>query len=339
MKTKISALLITGLLIITGIVMLIGCSRAKNNDDLLMEADNLIIKGKSKAAIEILRPYVYNNENDFKAHFLLGKAFLDLDANSDKNLYLSRHYFNKASELAQSEDQRLSAKQVYADIALMMGQTGKSADTILEAADRADTIGNSEQAAKLYAQAAALFLEDENTEDAIDACYKGLQNSLTKSNHDALSLTLSRALFLKKDYTKCIDFCSSIENAKTSGSSVYSVEIEFLELASKFMLIESKRNFISINPFKKQLSDEDKQSFEGLFSRSFDVLKQLETNSNYNNDALIGRYSLILARHSKECEYNRLAKMAYRYSRDIFRKAGLEEDAYDAGKEMEEVAS
>ena len=81
-----------------------------------------------------------------------------------------------------------------------MGKTGKSAETLFEAAIRADTIGNSGQAIKLYIQAANLFIIDNNLSNAIKSCKKGINSNPDIGDEIALRLTLARALFLNEDY-------------------------------------------------------------------------------------------------------------------------------------------
>lgn len=335
MKCRWFLNLLLGLIFCTSSFLLLGCDAVINSGDVLIRAETLINKGNNESAIEILRPYIYKNDNSFKAHLLIGQAILNLNINDHKNLYLARYYFNKASKLAPNENQRLSADQAYADLRLLMGNAGKSGDTILESANRASTLGNSDQAIKLYLKAANLFVQDESYGDAIESCRHGLRNNPDKENKFALSLAMSRAMFLNKDYKDCADIDLSIEDPDINLPPIYTYEAEFLEVAPQFMLIERQRNWRSL--MKKVFSNEDKQVALNLFDKSLECLKKFEANSGEDLNFRIGQYSLLLARHSKNCDLKLQAKKAYEYSRSVFYRTGFEKDALKVGEEMEEI--
>jgi tetratricopeptide (TPR) repeat protein len=334
MKTRWFLNIFLGLIFFISSFLWIGCDSSINSGEILIKAEELIKNGKNEAAIEILRPYIYKNNNSFEAHLLIGQALLNLNINDNKNLYLARHYFNKASKLAPNENQRRETEQTYADLILSMGKKGKSADTLLKAANRASTIGNSEQAIKLYLQAANLFIQDEKFVDAIKSCQQGLWNNPDKGNKFVLSLTMSRAMFLKKDYKDCSDTCLSIEDANTEIPLTYLYEAEFLKVASNFMLVERKRNYLSLNPLKKEFPNENEQDVIKLFDKSLDCLKKFDAFSTEDQKFLIGQYSLFLARHSIDCDLKDLSKKAYEYSRRVFYQAGFEDEAFVVGKEI-----
>ena len=334
MNEKVYKKILLGLVLCISAFIGLGCDSGLNSQDVLTKAEKMIGNGKYEAATEILRPYIYKNQESFKAHLLAGKALLNLNISDEKNLYLSRHYFKNASEFAANETQRLEADQAYADVRLMMGKTGKSAETLFEAAIRADTIGNSGQAIKLYIQAANLFIIDDNLSDAIESCKKGINSNPDIGDEIALRLTLARALFLNEDYQESSNDCATIKSADAKMIPAHRDEIAFLKVASGVMLMERKRKLLSFNPLKKEFENGSEQVFIDEFNKSLNCLKNLETSNKKGQEKLIGQYSLILARHAKDNEMQALANQAYEYSRTVFRRAGLEEEALEVGEEL-----
>jgi hypothetical protein len=339
MKKRGFLRILLGSFLCTGSILGLGCDTIFNTHDIIAEATELIGKGQNEAAIDILRPYIYKNHDSFKAHFLAGQAFLNLNLNDEKNLYLARHYFSSASKLASNEGKRLQADQAYADVRLIMAKSGKSADTLLKAADRTNTIGNSEQATSLYLQAAYRFIQDENYDDAIDSCQKGLQNNSEIETGIALTCTLARALFLNEDYYGSLDVLRALENSKAEISAIHDSEMKFIQVASQALLMKSERNLLSLNPLKKQFGNAEEQLYVDAFIRSLNGLKRMETIHGEDQKALIGQYSLILARHSKSNDMPTLAKQAYEYSRNVFSSAGLEKKAFGVGEEIRDLES
>ena len=328
-----------GLFLCTVSILGLGCDAVFNTRDTIAEATELIEKGKNEAAIDILRPYIYRNHDSFKAHMLAGQAFLNLNLDDEKNLYLARHYFSSASSLASNEGKRLQADRAYADVRLIMAKSGKSADTLLESADRTNTIGKSEQATRLYLQAAYRFIQDENYDDAIDSCQKGLQNNSGIEIGTALTCTLARALFLNEDYYGSLAVLRGLENSKAEISAIHDSEMKFIQVASQALLMKSERNLLSLNPLKKQFEKAEEQVYRSAFTRALNGLKKMETIHGKDQKALIGQYSLILARHSKSNDMPTLAKQAYEYSRNVFSRAGLEKKAFGVGEEIKDLES
>jgi len=109
----------------------------------------------------------------------------------------------------------------------------------LESANRTNTIGKSEQATRLYLQAAYRFIQDENYDDAIDTCQQGLQNSSGIEIGTALTCTLARALFLNEDYYGSLAVLRALENSNAEISAIQDSEMKFIQVASQALLMKS----------------------------------------------------------------------------------------------------
>ena len=99
MNEKVYKKILLGLVLCISAFIGLGCDSGLNSQDVLTKAEKMIGNGKYEAATEILRPYIYKNQESFKAHLLAGKALLNLNISDEKNLYLSRHYFNGLSRI------------------------------------------------------------------------------------------------------------------------------------------------------------------------------------------------------------------------------------------------
>ncbi len=331
--------LLSGIIFCTGFFIGLGCDGVLNSRDIIADATDMIEDGKNEAAIELLRPHIYQHHDSFKAHMLAGKAFLNLNSKDEKNLYLARHYFSSASKLATNEGQRLQANRAYADVRMIMGKTGKSADTLLESADRMDTIGESGQATNLYLQAAYRFIQDENYDDAIESCRKGFKTDHDSETNTALVCTMARAYFLNGSYPECLEVLKKLETLEVELTAIRDSEIKFFEAASQMLRMQRKRKLVSLKPWKKEFENDDKQVYIDTFIRSLNVLKRMETYLGVDQMALIGQYSLILAQHAKNNNMSTQAKQAYEYSRAAFRSAGLENKAFGVGEEIRDLES
>lgn len=317
---------------------LTGCGTILDTGDELTTARDLMEKKEYNAAIEILRPYIYKNHDSSKANLLIGQAILNQNVNEEENQYLARYYFSSARDVAASEGERLAADQAYADVKLIMGKTEESADTLFDAAQRSDTIGNDEQAAKLFLHAAHLYVLDEEYSDAIKSCQSGLKSNPDVESRLDLSLIQARAMFLNRDYSDSIDLCMGIDNLNCELPPAYVSEKGFILSASKVLIMETKRDWMSFNPFKKEFKNGNEHAFEENFKRSLNYLEELNSSLKVEKTPLIGKYYLILARHANENDMETLSKQAYQFSRSVFNRAGLEEEALEVGEELAEVS-
>lgn len=306
--------------------------------DELTTAKNLIEKKEYYAAIQLLRPYIYKNHDSSKANLLIGQALLNQNVNEEENQYLARYYFSNARDVAANEADRLAADQAYADVKLIMGKTEESADTLFDAAERSDTIGNNQQAARLFVHAANRYIQDEQYRDAIKSCKSGLKDNPDVESRVALSLIQARAMFLNRDYPDSIALCMGINELNWELPPAYASEKGFILSASNVLIMETKRDWMSLNPFKKEFKNGNEHDFEENFKRSLDYLEELNKSLRGEKTPLIGKYYLILARHANENDMKVLAKQAYRFSRSVFRQAGLEEEALEVGEELADVS-
>jgi len=105
------------LLILLILPLLSGCGKEK--EAITVEKAVVLVKsGNPSGAIGLLHTFVQDNPKSYKAHFVLGDAFLALHSSTrdEEDLYLARYYYDRAKELASNDAERNEAEGAYLDV-------------------------------------------------------------------------------------------------------------------------------------------------------------------------------------------------------------------------------
>jgi hypothetical protein len=306
-------------------------------EEVLEQATKLIDQGENTPAVRLLRSFIYHNQDNYMAHFLLGQAFLNIDVENDKNLYIARYYFNKASNLAVNEFQRQQADLAYADIKLLMGKGNQSGEILLETAERVGRMGRKGQATLFCMQAASRFIEETEFDRAQEACKTGEKYAETQDQHIELQLCLATAYFLENEYEECFKILKEFPKNFGPNRHVTALDPNFLKNALNLLTMEGKRNIL--NPWKKEFDDDSEKLYLSNFDSILDHFKETQFQLGEKSTKLIAEGWLAIAEHSKENGMINQARQAYELSQKLFLKASIEDRALSIGKKLENLES
>jgi hypothetical protein len=328
---------LTVVLLIFAFVFIGGCQTSMNPEEVLEEATQLISQGENKPAVEILRPFIYHHRDNYRAHFLMGQAILNTDVENEKSLYIARYYFNKARDLAENEFQRQQADLAYADIKLLMGMGNQSGKILLETAERADRLGRKGQATLLCMQAASRFIEETEYNNAREACKTGEKYAETQDQRIELQIGMATAYFLENEYDECLKILKEFPKNFGPDRHITALDPNFLKNAVNLMMMEGKRNIL--NPWKKRFDVDSGNLYVLKFDSILDYYKEIEFQLDEQSTKLIAESWLTIAEHSKKNGMIDQSRQAYKLSRKLFVKAGIEEKAMSIGEKLENLDS
>ena len=325
--------------LISALAFIAGCQISVNPEDLLEKAAQLIDQGENKPAVEILRPFIYHHRDNFRAHFLMGQAFLNTDVENEKNLYIARYYFNKARDLAVNESQRQQADIAYADIKLLMGKANQSGEILLETAERVSRMGRKGQATLFCMQATSRFIEETEYDSAREACETGEKYAETQNQRLELKLGLATAYFLENEYEECFEILKDFPENFESDRHITVLDPIFLKNAVNLMKMEGKRNLLNPWKWKKKFDDDSEKLYLSNFDSALHHYKETQSQLDEKSIKLVAESWLAIAEHSKENGMINQARQAYELSQKLFLKASNENRALFVGKKLEDLDS
>jgi hypothetical protein len=305
-------------------------------EEMLERATQLIDQGNNEPAVGLLRPFIYHNQSNYRAHFLMGQAFLNIDVENDKNLYIARYYFNKARDLAVNESQRQQADLAYADIKLLMGKGNQSGEILLETAERSYTLGRKGQATLFCMQAASRFIEENEYGNAQEACETGQKYAETQDQQMELKLGLATAYFLENEYEQCFEILKQLPDSLRSNSQITTLDPEFLKNALKLIAMQGQRKWV---PWKKGFEKKSKKQYRSNFKSMVAHYEETKFQLDEKRTILVAEGWRIVAEHSAENGMLIQARQAYELSRSLFVKAGIEDRAISIGEELKDLES
>jgi tetratricopeptide (TPR) repeat protein len=322
----------------TLLVLLTGCHIEATPEEVLEKAVLLIDQQKTESALKLLRPFVYHHQDNFKAHFLLGKAFYYANADNDKSLYLARYYFNKSRDLAENANQREKAARMYADAKLLMGKGGQSGEILLETAIVAADLGRKSQAVRLSIQAATRFIEQDEYKDAQEACRFGLKFAETKNQESDLKIGLATAYFFEEKYTESFDTLSKIpleSKLDHQISRVTALEKDYLLNAVHLMMLKPQRNKWAI--WKKEFDNNTKKQFKTHFSFMVTYIKDNQSTIGQKRGKLTAESCLIVAEFAKNNGMPIESRQAYEFARSLYSAVQMEKEALSVAEKLRDL--
>jgi hypothetical protein len=322
--------------VIASCFLVAGCQSLETPQELLDKAARLIDEGENEPAIGLLRPFIYHHQDNYRAHFLMGQAFLNKDVENEKSLYIARYYLNKARDLAEYESQRQQADLAYADIKLLMDKGNHSGEILLETAERAGTLGRKGQATLLCMQAASLFIEEADYDSAQEACKTGQKYTETEDQRMELKLGLATAYFLETEYDQCFEIIKQLPESLSLIGRITTLDPDFLKKATDLIGMEGKRKWV---PWKKGFDENSKKQYISNFKSIVAHHEETKFQLDEKRTKLVAESWLIIAKHSVENGMPIQARQAYEFSQSLFLKASNEDRALSVGEELENLDS
>jgi hypothetical protein len=320
-------------LIVCSLTFIAGCQNAATPEQVIEKASRLIGNGNNENAIGLLRTFIYHHEDNYRAHFLLGQAFLNTDTENEKSLYIARYYFNKARDLAETGPQKEKADRAYADVKLLMGKGNQSGEILLDAAEQAGRTGRNGQAAHLCVMAASRFFEAAEYKKARKACIEGQKYAETESRQTDLKLGLATAYFLENEYENYAEELQGFPEGSELGYQITALDYHFLKNAMGIIGMKGE------GYFKKDFNDSDKKIFESTFQTMADDFEETRRQLDEKKAGLYAEGWKIIAEHAKGNAMRAVSKQAYKLSQALFLKAGLEDEAGSIGDELKDLES
>jgi len=337
MKGKDTLKTVVIIMVTLAMCFMAGCRISETPADILNHAEQMIEKKDNKTAISILRPFVYYHQDNYKAHILMGQAFLNAEIENDKSLYIARYYFNKARDLAETEVQREKAALMYADVKMLMGKGNQSGEVLLKTAARAGTMGRKIQAARLSVQAASQFIEAGEYEIAQEACQTGLKYAETENHKFDLQLGLATAFFLDNKYQQSYDSFKSLPLISHPNHRITSLDPFFLDNAVNIMMLKSKRH--TIMRWKKKFDEDTEKQFISNFKSMTNYIETNRSLLDKKKAKLVAESCQIIAEYAEDNNMLPQARTAYEFAGSFFGIAGLAEKAKEVADEKEDLDS
>ena len=326
------------ILVIAACAFIVGCRIQATPEEVLNEATQLIEQQKYEAAVLLLHPFVYHHQDNFKAHYLLGQAFLNTDADNDRTLYTARYYFKKARDLAANANQREKAALKYADAKLLMGKGGQSAEVLYKTAIVAGNLGRKRQAVRLSVQAASIFIEEDEYEDAREVCALGLRYAGTPDQRLDLKLGLATAYFFENEYSESLDTLTeiSIDSRQDSQNThITALDSAYLLNAVNLMMLKPERKKLAF--WKSEFNDDTKEQFATRFESMADYIRAHQSYIDPKRGKLVADSCKIVAEFAKDNGMHDEARQAYEFSRSLYTSARMEDEALSVAKELNEL--
>ena len=314
-----------------------GCQISETPEEILEKVAQLINEKDNETAVSILQPFVYHHQDNYTAHFLMGRAYLNNDADNDRDLYVARYYFKKAQDLAENEMQREKAALMYADVKLLMGKGNQSGEVILETADRAGIMGRKSQAARLCIQAASQFIEANEYKNAQKACQTGLKYADTENQEFDLRLGLATAFFLDSEYLQSHENLKKLPINSNPNCRITSLDKTFLGHAVQLMMLKSKRH--KILRWKKEFDKNIKKQFVSNFNSMVNYLEKNRSLLDKKKAKLVAESCQIVAEYSKDNNMLRQARTAYKFAKSYFADADLGDEAMSVAENIADLNS
>jgi len=323
------------LLMLLVLPFLSGCDREKEAAT-IEKAAALMKSGNPNGAISLLHTFVQENPKSYKAHFVLGDAFLALNssAKDEKHLYLARYYYDRAKELASNDAERNEAEDAYLDVKAGMGKIQGPGD-FLELASKAEKVGNKDRATFLFAKAGDLYVIEKDYKKALKAYERCIDLNINKSGVDQLKLKLATVQYLNEEPDKCLDTLKTVDAVKASPSSQLSLDPSFLKKAATILKVP--REYKSLLSLTKKVSEENQQVIEKCFGDLF-TRKYTEPAGQDKEKAVLFAHAWeLLAVHFSDLGMPAQAKTAYESARSFYSFSGSEEEAVRIDKALAEI--
>jgi Tfp pilus assembly protein PilF len=337
-KTKIGQRMTMLLILCLTLILplLSGCQMATDNKTILEKAQSYVENGNAEAAINLLRPFVYHNPKDYKAHLILGNAFMSSNMAGNKELYLARYYFDSAKQLAGNDDERSAAAEAYGEAKSLMGKGSQDANEVFERAKRAELIGKQERAVLLYEKAGGLFTMSEKYEKAGEAFGRCITLTKDKGNPILFRLNLATVYYLNGESAKCLQTLNDVESVGDSINSTLALDPLFLKNAASFVAIRTDRNLSTF--WKTTVSPENQQKLDASFSALNDAKYKASDNLQSDRAILLARCWERIGGHAADLDRLGQAEIAFETSRSLYSQAGKTDDAQRMGKRLAEFS-
>ena len=329
---------ILGTMIIAGLLCLgmSSCSSSPDSQESLERGASLIEQGRHEEGIEYLRQYVFYHPESFKAHFLLGQSILS-EQDTTKELYLARYYFNKARQLAKTEDEQKAADSSYADIQMLMGKGIRSAKVLFESAERYAERGQNTVAANFYLRAGSQYMMEEEYDDAREAFSLGLEIAGNEDCVTALVLGQATAFLLDEEPEKSLATLQELPQNRSSTDLCPTLDAHFLRISAEILSIEAKRKLLTM--WKKEISEGESHSLEEKFIELNQVNNHDSDKLSHERSILQAQGWVLVAERFMNLEMTDQAKQAFKQAKTLYELAGSKDKASDISKELEKLES
>ena len=327
-----------GTMIIVGLLCLSmsSCGSSPDSQDSLEKGATLIEQGRREEGIECLRQYVFYHPESYRAHFLLGQSILS-DQNTNEELYLARYYFNKARQLAKTENDQEAADSSYADIQLLMGKGTRSAKVLFKSAERYAKRGQNTVAANFYLKAGSRFMMEQKYGDAEEAYASGLQIADNEGCVTALVLGQATVFLLDEKPEESLTALQDLPDNASSTNLCATLDADFLRVSAEILSIEGERNLTSF--WKKEVTEGESSTLGEKLQELTQKEDQEGGEFAQERSTLRARGWVLLAERFKKLDMTVQAKQAFTRARSCFQVAGLKEEVLEVGEELKELES
>ncbi len=323
------------LLILLILPLLSGCGREK--EAITVEKAALLVKvGNPGGAITLLHAFVQDNPKSYKAHFVLGDAFLALHSSTrdEKDLYLARYYYDRAKELASNDVERNEAEDAYLEVKAGMGKIRGPGD-FLELASKAEKAGNKDRTAFLFTKAGDLYLVAKDYKKALKVYERCLDLNIGSSGADELRLKLATVQYFIEEPDKCLDTLKTLEAVNASPSSQLYLDRFFLENAAT--LLKVPREYKNLLLLKNIVSEENQQVINKCLGHLRTTQYTEPAGQEKEKAILLAHAWELLARHFSYIGMPANARTAYESARSFYSFAGFEDEAARINKALAEI--
>jgi tetratricopeptide (TPR) repeat protein len=323
------------LLMLLILPFLSGCGREKEATT-VEKAVVLVRSGNPNGAISLLHTFVQENPNSYKAHFVLGDAFLALNssAKDEKHLYLARYYYDRAKELASNDAERNEAEDAYLDVKANMGRIQGPGD-FLKLASKAEKTGNKDRAAFLLTKAGDLYFIAKDYKKALKAYERCREINIMSSGADELKLKLATVQYFMEEPDKCLDILKTVEAVKASPSSQLFLDPSFLKNAASILKVPVE--YKSLLSLTKKVSEENQQVINKCLGDLYTTKYTEPAGQEKEKAVLLAHAWEILAGHVSNLGMPAEAKTEYERARSFYSFSGSEEDAVRIDKALAEI--
>jgi tetratricopeptide (TPR) repeat protein len=323
------------LLILLILPLLSGCGKEK--EAITVEKAVVLVKsGNPSGAIGLLHTFVQDNPKSYKAHFVLGDAFLALHSSTrdEEDLYLARYYYDRAKELASNDAERNEAEGAYLDVKASMGKIQGPGD-FLELAGKAEKAGNKDHAAFLFTKAGDLYLIAKDYKKALKVYGRCLDLNIGISGADELRLKLATVQYLSEEPYKCLDTLKTLAAVNASPSSQLSLDPSFLKNAATILKVP--REYKNLLASKKIVSEENQQVINQCLGYLRTTQYTEPAGQEKEKAILLAHTWELLAGHFSYIGMEANAKTAYESARSFYLFAGFEDEAVRIDNALAEI--
>jgi tetratricopeptide (TPR) repeat protein len=329
---------IFGTIIIAGLFCLgmSSCGSSPDSQETFEKGASLIEQGRREEGIAYLRQYVFYHPESYRAHFLLGQSFLS-QQNTTQELYLARYYFNKARQLAKTENEQKAADSSYADIQVLMGKGTRSAKVLFKSAERYAKRGQNTVATNFYLRAGSRYMMEEEYSDAEEAFSSGLEIADNEDYVTALVLGNATTFLLDEEPEKSLTALQDLPENRSSTNLCPTLNAGFLRISAEILSIEAKRKLLTM--WKKEISEGESHTLEEKFVELNQANNHENAKLSQEQSVLQAQGWVLVAERFMKLEMTEQAKQAFKQAKSLYELAESEEKASEISEELEELES